>query len=159
MLWCQGMWCLSRANQLIKLQQLMLRNPESCKIRSQSSQDHQRHNSSSRRLHNQNIQIQKIQKNQKSQNRSTLIFYWNPQLRRMNLKSQQSVEQSYQLNGHRRDRTKASLPLRNSQMKTLIKHHEYAWQSWQETWIPMTRMNQPRSRKPSIIPHVGSSGR
>src|SRR5271154_200730 len=48
---------------------------------------------------------------------------------------------------------------KNSQTRTSIKHHKFAWQRLRGTSIPTTRTNRKQSKKPSTIPHAGSSGR
>src|SRR5271169_4129374 len=161
MLWCQGMWYSSKESQSTKLRQSTSKNQGSCKIRSQSCQDRQQkpksHNNSYLRLRHQNIQIRRSQ----SQRQSTQGSYCKNR-RRLNLKNQQPAERSAaegRYKGHRQGRTKGPSPPKNSQTKTSIKHHKFAWQRLRGTSIPTTRTNRKQSKKPSTIPHAGSSGR
>src|SRR5579859_5922280 len=146
------MWCLSKGNQSTKLRQ-STRNQGSSTTRLQSCQNRQQklksHNKSHRHLQYLNTQIQiQIRKNQKQ---STLKSYCkNPRRRNQRLAERQADQD---------DQAKGPSPPRNFKTKSSTKNHEFTWQRLYGTSIPTTRMNQQQCRRPSIIPHTGSSGR
>src|SRR5579859_1409676 len=152
------MWCLSKESQSIKLQQPTSKNLELSTTRLQSCHTRQQkpksHNKSHRRLWYRNTQIWiQIRKNQK---RSTLKSYCkNPRRRSQRL----AERQADQYKGHQDDQAKGPSPPRNFKTKSSTKNHEFAWQRLHGTSIPTTRTNRQQFKKPSIIPHVGSSGR
>src|SRR5579859_3278375 len=151
------MWCLSKGSQSTKRRQSM-RNQGSSTTRLQSCQNRQQkpksHNKSHRCLQYRNTQIQiQIRKNQK---RSTLKSYCKNPRRR----SQRPAErQADQHKGHQDDQAKGPSPPRNFKTKSSTKNHEFAWQRLHGTSIQTMRTNRRQFKKPSIIPHVGSSGR
>src|SRR5579859_609174 len=150
------MWYLSKGSQSTKLRQSSRKQGssttrlQSCQNRQQKPKSH----SNNLRLSHRNTQIQiQIQKNQK---RSTLKSYCkNPRQ-----KSQRPAkQQADQHKGHQDDQAKGPSPPRNFKMKSSTKNHEFAWQRLHGTSIPTTRTNQQQCRRPSTIPHAGSSGR
>src|SRR5579859_4279494 len=146
------MWCLSKGSQSTKLRQ-STRNQGSSTARLQSCQNRQqkpKNHSNNLRLSHRNTQIRKNQK------RSTLKSYCKNPRRR----SQRPAErQADQYKGHQDDQAKGPSPPRNFKTKSSTKNHEFAWQRLHGTSIPTTRTNRQQFRKPSIIPHAGSSGR
>src|SRR5579859_2809198 len=152
------MWCLSKGSQSTKLRQ-STRNQGSSTTRLQSCQNRQQkpksHNKSHRCLQYRNTQIQiQIRKNQKQ---STLKSYCKNPRRRS---QRPAVRQADQHKGHRQGRTRGSLLPRNSRARTSTKGQDrLAWQRLHGTSIQTTRTNRQQFKKPSIIPHAGSSGR
>src|SRR5579859_3498273 len=71
-----------------------------------------------------------------------------------------STTQLQQHKGHRQGRTRGSLLPRNSRTRTSTKGQDrLAWRRLHGTSIQTTRTNRQQFKKPSIIPHTGSSGR
>src|SRR5579859_3839087 len=150
------MWCLSKGSQSTKLRQ-STRNQGSSTTRLQSCQNRQqkpKNHSNNLRLSHRNTQIRiQIRKNQK---RSTLKSYCkNPRQRSQRLAKWQADQHK----GHQDDQAKGPSPPRNFKTKSSTKNHEFAWQRLHGTSIQTMRTNRRQFKKPSIIPHVGSSGR